>query len=61
MATLHRTSAGHLLAIKGRPDQILGRCAYIGTDGERRPIRSEDRSLIESENEKMAGTGLPEA
>jgi Ca2+-transporting ATPase len=59
MATLHHASEGRLLAVKGRPDQVLARCAKIDdAAGQRRAIRDEDRASIENENERMAGEGL---
>jgi Ca2+-transporting ATPase len=58
MATLHRSDEGSLLAVKGRPDQVLARCAGIEEDGRRRAIRADDRTVIERENELMAAAGL---
>jgi Ca2+-transporting ATPase len=58
MATLHRGSAGRLLTVKGRPDQLLARCTRIAIDGRQRTFDAEDRMSIESENERMAGAGL---
>jgi Ca2+-transporting ATPase len=60
MATLHRTPSASrmLLAVKGRPDQVLARCTHIETGKGRQDLRDEDRASIESENERMAGAGL---
>jgi Ca2+-transporting ATPase len=58
MATLHESPHGRLLAIKGRPDQVLTRCSAIEAGGSRREMRLEDRMAVESENERMAGAGL---
>jgi Ca2+-transporting ATPase len=58
MATLHRAPEGYLLAVKGRPDQVLGRCTEIETGQQRRPMHAEDRASIERENERMAAAGL---
>jgi Ca2+-transporting ATPase len=58
VATLHRAPHGHVLAVKGRPDQVLDRSMHIGGDRQRRTLRLEDRATIERENERMAATGL---
>jgi Ca2+-transporting ATPase len=59
MATLHRTHEGRrLVAVKGRPDQVLGRCTEVEGPAGRQPIRADDRASIERENERMAGAGL---
>jgi Ca2+-transporting ATPase len=58
MATLHRAPAGRLVALKGRPDQVLARCTHIQDNDQRRAIGADDRAAIASENETMAGAGL---
>jgi len=56
MATRHACDDGsHLVAVKGRPDEVLARCRWWMVEGEQRPLSPDDRSAIESSNEQMAG------
>jgi Ca2+-transporting ATPase len=59
MDTLHALpDGGRLLAVKGRPSDVLELCdRYLDVDGER-PLGEAVRSHIASENERMAGRAL---
>jgi Ca2+-transporting ATPase len=59
MSTVHATPDGRrLLALKGRPDQVLSRSRQIARDGSVHELVPADRSDIETQNEAMAGRGL---
>jgi Ca2+-transporting ATPase len=60
MSTLHEkdSATARLLAVKGRPAEVLGRCRHIHAGGEVRALGAEDREAIERENERMAGRAL---
>jgi Ca2+-transporting ATPase len=59
MTTVHATPDGRrLVAMKGRPDQVVSRCGSIVHDGTVRDLTAADHSDIESANEQMAGQGL---
>jgi Ca2+-transporting ATPase len=58
MDTLHQDGNGHLLAVKGSPDQVLALCNRLRDRGAVRPLTEEDRARIEMENERMAGQAL---
>ena len=57
MATLHKTATppSRLLAIKGSPTEVLGNCKYHLREGKKVLLTPEDRLVIETENERMAG------
>jgi Ca2+-transporting ATPase len=56
MATRHLDGAGdQLVAVKGRPDQVLARCAsWMGPGGTSR-LTDADRASIQAANEALAG------
>lgn len=64
MATFHsmKTPSGSQVIrayIKGAPDVILGRSAYgLMPDGSARELNTDDRNMIEEENERIASEGL---
>ena len=59
MGTIHRTEDREILtAFKGSPLEVLEMCECHLKGGERLPLSDEDRSLIEGENERMAGEAL---
>jgi Ca2+-transporting ATPase len=60
MTTLHRTGAppSRLLAVKGSPTEVLANCTYQLREGKKIVLTPEDRSAIETENERMAGDAL---
>lgn len=58
MDTLHQDGAGHLLAVKGSPDQVLALCDRLYERGMVRPLTDADRASIITENERMAGQAL---
>jgi Ca2+-transporting ATPase len=53
-----RPGGGTLVAVKGRPDEILDLTHWHMVDGERLPLGEDDRLAIEEENERMAGDAL---
>ncbi|MGE0649301.1 MAG: HAD-IC family P-type ATPase [Alphaproteobacteria bacterium] len=58
MTTMHRSSAGTLLAVKGDPIEVLERCAYVLANGAIRPIDGSERDAIVAVNEGMASRAL---
>jgi P-type Ca2+ transporter type 2C len=66
MSTLHRTPGGAesalggplLVAVKGSPAEVLAMCSWMLRDGKRTPLSDQDRSVIETENQRMAERGL---
>lgn len=59
MGTLHRSpNGGTFFALKGSPPEVLAMCQWQLIDGERVPLTEEDRTIIENENENMAGDAL---
>jgi Ca2+-transporting ATPase len=59
MTTLHGyEDGGALLFVKGSPVEVLTRCAWHLQDGVTRELRDEERELIQTENERMAGEAL---
>ena len=59
METVHRTEDHQILvAFKGSPLEVLEMCERHIKGGEGLPLTDEDRNLIESENERMAGEAL---
>jgi Ca2+-transporting ATPase len=58
MATLHGGETGQLLAVKGRPEEVLALCsAYLDGD-QRRPLTDAERARITHDNDRMAGRAL---
>ncbi len=58
MTTLHETQDGVLLAVKGRPCEVLALCSFYLRDGQRRPIGEQERAQIDADNQRMAGRAL---
>jgi Ca2+-transporting ATPase len=58
MATRHRYGSSQLLAVKGRPVDVLELCDFIRRDGQVVPLTPEDRQRIATENDRMAGGAL---
>jgi len=59
MGTLHRRpNGGTLFALKGSPPEVLTMCQWQIRDGERVPLTEDERTVIEIENEEMAGDAL---
>jgi P-type Ca2+ transporter type 2C len=62
MSTLHETPHGDfLLAVKGRPEDVLAQCSHIQTNDQIRDIRpltKELKTQIEQENNRMAQRAL---
>ncbi|MEA5572687.1 HAD-IC family P-type ATPase [Calothrix sp. UHCC 0171] len=59
MSSLHGTSDEQILvAVKGRPTEILQLCNWRMQAGEIVPLTEEDKLAIELENERMAGKAL---
>lgn len=59
METLHGGEGdARILAIKGRPSEVLAMCRYWLVDGVRRVLSDEDRQVIATANERMAGQAL---
>jgi P-type Ca2+ transporter type 2C len=59
MSTLHSTPNNQqLLAVKGRPTEVLQECNWQVINGEIVPLTEEDKLVIELSNECMAGKAL---
>lgn len=58
MTTTHEVEGGALLAVKGRPSEVLTLCGYVVREGRRVPLGDDERARIERSNERMAGRAL---
>ena len=58
MATLHETSSGQLLCVKGDPLEVLARCTHYRSSRGLAPLDDAVRARILKANEKMAGQAL---
>lgn len=59
MVSLHKTAHGKMLvAVKGSPSEILALCALQMRMGETVPFTDEQRLVVQTENERMAGRAL---
>jgi Ca2+-transporting ATPase len=58
MHTLHQDSSGVLLALKGRPTDVLAPCNRVADGGSERDLDEDERARILAENERMAGDAL---
>lgn len=59
MTTVHRPSdSQQWLAVKGNPTEVLANCSWKEKGGQRLPLSEEDRSLIELQNDQLAGKAL---
>jgi Ca2+-transporting ATPase len=66
MSTLHgvngscadSTGSPFFIAVKGSPTEVLAMCDWQIKGGERIPLSENDRLIIETENERMAGEAL---
>lgn len=59
MTTVHKTSDGKLVAfVKGAPEIVLERCAYLLRDGKRKKLDEKERETILVTNEAMARGAL---
>src|SRR5262245_6734016 len=66
MSTIHRTRSDYtdeqdspfFLTVKGSPAEVLAMCDWQVQNGERVALTEQDRLLIDTENERMAGEAL---
>jgi P-type Ca2+ transporter type 2C len=58
MSTLHEAGEGRVVAVKGRPSEVLALCSHYLENGERKPLGDGQRAQIETDNERMAGHAL---
>jgi Ca2+-transporting ATPase len=58
MTTLHRDGSTRLLAMKGRPSDVVRRCRLFRRNGQVLELTDSDRQRIEIENQRMAGDAL---
>jgi Ca2+-transporting ATPase len=58
MVSVHAAPRGRLLASKGNPEQVLGRCAWQLRRRRRAPLGRRARAAILADNRKMAAEGL---
>jgi Ca2+-transporting ATPase len=58
MVTLHAgQDGGTWVAVKGRPDEVLGRCEALHDGARIRPLRPADRKALLALNDRMAAEG----
>lgn len=55
---VERPEGGRLLAVKGDPAELLGRCTRLATPDGARPLTEADRQAVLAANEGMAGRAL---
>ena len=59
MVTVHRVQESEqMVVVKGNPTEVLELCNWQLGDGERIPLKEEDRQALEEQNECMAGEAL---
>ena len=58
MSTSHARGEERLVAIKGRPSEVLALCGTFLRNGERLPLTYVERDAIETHNEHMAARAL---
>lgn len=59
MVSLHRVPDGRfLVAVKGRPNEVLARCCSMLKNGAIVPLTKEAHDVISAENHRMAGDAL---
>lgn len=58
MTTVHKSSEGLTVSMKGAPETVLDFCGRIMRDGTEEPITSEDRQRALAAADEMAGQGL---
>ena len=59
MYTIHATQNNvSIAAVKGSPTEVFSLCSWYMKDGERLPLTDDERLLIQTENERMAGEAL---
>jgi Ca2+-transporting ATPase len=58
MTTVHRSSDGLTVSMKGAPETVLAFSGRIMRDGSEEPITSEDRLRAKRAADEMAGSGL---
>lgn len=58
MTTTHLHQNETLIAVKGSPLDVLALCSRRFQNGTRLPLTDQDRTIIESENDSMAGDAL---
>jgi len=58
MSTIHKVSAGYLVAVKGAPEIILERCEYVLLGGKKQKLTDKHREEIKTANTELAGQAL---
>lgn len=58
MTTVHDDDGKKLLAVKGRPNEVLERCRFRLSNGDVVELDDDDRARVEQENERMAERAL---
>jgi Ca2+-transporting ATPase len=59
MYTIHATQNNvSIAAVKGSPTEVFSLCSWYIRDGKRLPLTEDERLLIQTENERMAGEAL---
>lgn len=58
MSTVHRSESGLVMLVKGAPEVLLRRSSFLYIDGDRVPMRDEDRAQSLSRAERLASRGM---
>lgn len=58
MSTRHKGTGGSVSYTKGSPDEILGRCKFILSGGEKQPLTNGHKNQIQSALTELTGKGL---
>ncbi len=58
MSVVYEKNGGYIIAVKGAPDRILGKCTRVFYNGEKREMDGETRQRIEEQTENMAQRAL---
>lgn len=58
MSTVHKTSDGYRVYVKGAPQELLARCTAIDWRGVRQPLTGELRAAVTAASDQLASQGL---
>ena len=58
MSTVNRADGSYVAYVKGASAELLVRCAYIGGDGDGRPLTDQLRSTVTAAGDEMAAQGF---
>ena len=58
LVTIHRTSAGVVLYVKGAPEELLSRAQWVDVDGRSEPLTERSRAAFTNTHTAMTDRGL---